>query len=235
MNILNILETAKKKGQKLISVLIDPDKTLVEEVPSICSRINNAPIDFIFLGGSTVNKDKTEIIAKEIQKHTSVSIVLFPGDYTHLTNYANAVLLLNLISGNNPEYLINQQVKAIPFLQKSNLEIISTGYVLVDGETTTSTIKVTQTTAIPQQDKEKITHTCVAGQYMGQHVLYLEAGSGATQPVGKDVVNAVFNSVNIPIIVGGGIRSLKKITEIHMAGATLVVIGTAFEKNNIFK
>ncbi|NJB82426.1 geranylgeranylglyceryl/heptaprenylglyceryl phosphate synthase [Wenyingzhuangia aestuarii] len=234
MNILKTLETAKENHQKLIAVLVDPDKTSTNDVKDICNRINNAAIDYLFLGGSTVSNHQTEIIAKEIQKYITIPVVLFPGDYKHLTHYADAVLLLNLISGNNPEYLIHQQVKAVPFLTKSSLEIIPTGYVLIDGGTETSTIKVTQTTPIHQQAEQQIVHTCLAGQYMGQKLLYLEAGSGATLPVGKDVVMSVYNSVNIPIIVGGGIRSLNKINEIHNAGATLVIIGTAFEKNKIF-
>ena len=234
MNFLKTLQTAQKEHKKLTAVLVDPDKISVADVENICHRINNAPVDYIFLGGSTVCENQTEIIAKEVQKHSTKPVILFPGDYSHLTNYADGVLFLNLISGDNPEYLIHQQIKAVPFLSKSNLEIIPTGYILIDGGTETSTIKVSKTKPICQQKKEHIVNTSIASQYMGHKVLYLEAGSGANIPVGKDVVNAVFNSVNIPIIVGGGIRTLKKINEIHKAGATLVVIGTAFELNKIF-
>ncbi|MGY5354659.1 phosphoglycerol geranylgeranyltransferase [Wenyingzhuangia sp. IMCC45467] len=234
MNFLNTLQTARKENKKLIAVLIDPDKVSITDTKNICARINKAPVDYLLLGGSTVCNNKTEIIAKELQKHIKIPIILFPGDYSHLTNYADALLFLNLISGNNPEYLINQQVKAIPFLSKSDLEIVSTSYILIDGNKETSTIKVSKTTPITPKNTNLIKDTALAGQYMGHQLVYLEAGSGANLPVGKHVVNTVYNSVNIPIIVGGGINTPKKINEIHNAGATLVVIGTAFELKNIF-
>ncbi|MDO3694234.1 geranylgeranylglyceryl/heptaprenylglyceryl phosphate synthase [Wenyingzhuangia sp. chi5] len=234
MNLLKTLQTAQKENKKLIAVLVDPDKVSLADVETICYRINNAPVDYMLLGGSTVCENQTEMIAREIQKHITKPVILFPGNYTHLTNYADALLFLNLISGDNPEYLIHQQVKAVPFLSKSTLEIIPTGYLLIDGGTESSTLKVSKTKPICQQNIEHIVNTSIAGQYMGQKILYLEAGSGASTPVAKDVVNAVYNSLNIPIIVGGGIRTLKKIKEIHKAGATLVVIGTAFELNDIF-
>jgi len=234
MNILKTIKTAKKEGIKLIAVLIDPDKVVVADVLNICKRVHKSSVDFLFLGGSTVSKNKTEIIAKEIKKHSKIPLVLFPGDYKHLTNTADAVLLLNLISGNNPEYLIQQQIKAVPFLTQSSLEIISTGYVLINGGTTTSTLKVTQTRPIEQQNIKHIKNTCIAGEYMGQQLIYLEAGSGANYSVSKDIVLSISNSINIPIIVGGGIKSKNEIEKIHNAGATLVVIGTAFETNTLF-
>ncbi|ANW95133.1 hypothetical protein AXE80_01995 [Wenyingzhuangia fucanilytica] len=234
MNFLNTLQTAKKENKKLIAVLVDPDKVTVADVKNICHRINNAPVDYLFLGGSTVCNNQTEIIAKEIKKHISKPVVLFPGDYKHLTNCADALLFLNLISGDNPEYLIHQQVKAVPFLLKSKLEVIPTSYILIDGKKETSTIKVSKTTPIPPTNQNLIKDTALAGQYMGHQLVYLEAGSGAHLPVGKPVVNAVYNSVNIPIIVGGGISTQQKINEVHNAGATLVVVGTAFELNSIF-
>jgi len=234
MNILKTLKTAKEEGIKLIAVLIDPDKVVAADVINICERVHKSSVDFLFLGGSTVSKNQTEIIAKEIKKHSKIPLVLFPGDYKHLTNAADAVLLLNLISGNNPEYLIQQQIKAVPFLTQSSLEIISTGYILIDGGTTTSTLKVTQTKPIEQQNIEHIKNTCIAGEYMGQQLVYLEAGSGANHSVSKDIIISISNSINIPIIVGGGIKSSNEIKKIHNAGATLVVIGTAFETNTLF-
>ncbi len=234
MTILKTLQEAKKQNKKLIAVLIDPDKISTKEVKQICNRINNAPIDFILMGGSVVSNNQTGIITKETKKHTTKSIILFPGDYSHLTNEADGLLFLNLISGNNPEYLINQQVKSIPFLENNNLEVMSTGYILVDGGTETSTMKVSNTKPIPQHKVELIKNTAKAGELMGQQLIYLEAGSGAINSVKKGVVNAVYNSVNIPIIVGGGIKTIQAINRAHENGATLVVVGTAFEQNNLF-
>ena len=234
MNILKRLQIAKKENQKLIAVLIDPDKTETIDVKGICHRINNSSVDFILMGGSIVCKDKTEIIAKETKKHSSIPIILFPGDYSHLTNEADALLFLNLISGNNPEYLIQQQIKSIPFLEKSSLEIISTGYILIDGGTLTCTMKVSNTQPLAQDNILLIKNTAKAGEMMGQKLIYLEAGSGANLPVEKHIIEQVHNSLNIPIIVGGGLKTLKAIDTAHKAGATLVVIGTAFEEDKLY-
>lgn len=234
MNILKRLQIAKKENQKLIAILIDPDKTEISNVKNICERINKSSIDYILMGGSIVCKNQTEIIAQETKKHSSKPIILFPGDYSHLTNEADALLFLNLISGNNPEYLIQQQIKSIPFLEKSSLEIISTGYILIDGGTKTCTMKVSNTQPLPQNNILLIKNTAKAGELMGQKLMYLEAGSGAEKPVKKHIIEQVNNSLNIPIIVGGGLRTQLEIDNIHSAGATLVVIGTAFEQEKIY-
>jgi len=233
-SILKTLQKAHLKNDKLLAVLIDPDKVNKLEVPEICLRIEKANADFILMGGSTVDANQTNTITQEVKKHSKKPLILFPGDYTQLTNYAEALLFLNLISGNNPEYLIKQQIKSVPFLEKSNLEVISTGYILIDGGKETSTIKVSNTKPINQNNLEQIKNTAKAGELMGQQLTYLEAGSGAAFPVNKHVVNATFNCLNIPIIVGGGIKTSKQIKEIHQAGATLVVVGTAFENKELF-
>ncbi len=235
MTILTQLQQAKQTNKKLIAVLIDPDKITKEAVKATCARIHAAPIDFILMGGSIVNQHQTEIIAQETKKHSTIPVVLFPGDYQHLTNEADALLFLNLISGNNPEYLIQQQIKSVPFLKNSPLEIISTGYVLIDGNTQTATMQVSNTQPIAQTNIELICNTAKAGEFMGQQLVYLEAGSGAAKPVEKHVIKSVYNSVNIPIIVGGGIRSFKAIETAHLNGATLVVIGTAFENHVLYQ
>jgi len=234
MNILKRLQIAKKENQKLIAVLIDPDKTEIMDVKTICDRINKSAIDFILMGGSVVCKNKTDVIAKETKKNSTKPIILFPGDYSHLTNEADALLFLNLISGNNPEYLIQQQIKSIPFLEKSCLEIVSTGYILIDGGTETCTMKVSKTQPLPQNNILLIKNTAKAGELMGQKLMYLEAGSGAKKPVEKHIIEQVNNSLNIPIIVGGGLKTQLEIDNTHNAGATLVVIGTAFEQEKIY-
>ncbi|MEN8765188.1 MAG: geranylgeranylglyceryl/heptaprenylglyceryl phosphate synthase [Wenyingzhuangia sp.] len=234
MSFLKTLQTAQLQNKKLVAVLIDPDKVSVPVVDNICKRINKAPVDYLLLGGSIVGSNQTEIIAKEIQKHTTKPVILFPGDYTHLTEHADALLFLNLISGNNPEYLIHQQVKAAPLLRKTSLEVVSTGYILINEDNNSSTLNVTKTKPIDPKDTSLIKNTALAGQLMGQKVLYLEAGSGSKQAIEKTVINAVHKTVHLPIIVGGGIKDKNKIHEIHKAGATLVVIGTAFELNRIF-
>ena len=232
--VLQTIQHAFQNQQKLLAILIDPDKVEVSDMKVLCKRIAKAKADFIFIGGSTVDVGQTERIAHEIKKNTLIPLILFPGDYTQLTNNADALLFLNLISGDNPHYLIQQQVKSVTFLESSSLEVISTGYILIDGGTITSTMKVSQTNALSQHNIQLIQHTAKAGELMGQQLIYLEAGSGAINPVSKHVVNTTFNSLNIPIIVGGGIRTSEQIQDAYHAGATLVVVGTAFENNEIF-
>lgn len=234
MSLLSQLVLAKKTNQKLIAVLIDPDKTSLKEVEKICKRINNSTIDFILMGGSIVCENQTELIAKETKKFSSKPIILFPGDHTQLTNEADALLFLNLISGDNPEYLIHQQTKSVPFLEKSNLEIISTGYILIDGGTNTCTMQVSKTQPLSQNDILAIRNTAKAGELMGQKLVYLEAGSGAKKPVEKHIIEQVNNSLNIPIIVGGGLKTQQDIDTAHNAGATLAIVGTAFEQQSIY-
>ncbi|HKJ07409.1 MAG TPA: geranylgeranylglyceryl/heptaprenylglyceryl phosphate synthase, partial [Flavobacteriaceae bacterium] len=163
--------------------------------------------------------------------YTSKPIVLFPGDYTQITNEANALLFLSLLSGQNPEYLINQQIKAVPLLNKSTLEIIPTGYILIDGGTKSSVIKVSNTSPIAQNNIQQAVATAVAGQYKGKKLIYLEAGSGAKIPVNSELIKEVKSQLQIPLIVGGGIKTKKQLEKTYNCGADLVVIGTAFENN----
>ena len=168
----------------------------------------------------------------EIRKHTKIPVVLFPGDYSQLTNIADAVLFLSLLSGQNPEYLVNQQVKSSDFLYKSTLEIISTGYILIDGGTKTAVQRVSNTLPIPQRELETIKNTALAAEYLGKDLVYLEAGSGAIDPVSSIISSTISQHLKIPIIVGGGIRTKKQLNNAYQNGADIVVIGTAFEENN---
>ncbi len=228
-----ILE-AKKTGTKLLAILLDPDKLHIGKVETTMNKISRNNIDFILVGGSTVKNGITEKFVLEVKKHTDVPIVLFPGDYSQITNKADAILFLSLLSGRNPEYLIEQQVKSVPYLKDSNLEIIPTGYILVDGGVITAVEKVSNTKPISQQDKAKIVQTACAGLYLGCKLIYLEAGSGALNHVNSDIILSVKNNIDLPLIVGGGIRSSDQISEAYQNGADLVVIGTAFEENDQF-
>lgn len=221
-----------QEGRKLLAILLDPDKLDVGMIKDMIPKINESRIDFIFVGGSTVAEHATQDLVLELRKNTALPIVLFPGHYNQITPQADAILFLSLISGRNPEYLINQQVKAVPLLQKSELEVIPTGYILIDGGKTTAVQRVSSTTPIASNGIEEITQTAVAGMYMGNKMIYLEAGSGALQPVLPEVIKSVKKSIDIPMIVGGGIRTEKELTEAYENGADLVVIGTAFEENN---
>jgi len=230
---LDILK-AKSNKDKLLAILLDPDKLNNSDIEQLCSKINSSPVTHIFVGGSIVANGETELLVIELKKHITLPIVLFPGDVNQVTNEADGILLLSLLSGRNPEYLIEQHVKSAPLLQKSNLEIIPTGYILIEGGVKTAVQRVSKTSPIPQKNIDLTIHTALAGQYTGKQLIYLEAGSGSTVPVGADIINAVASSISIPLIVGGGIRSKSKIEAAYQAGADLVVIGTAFENDITF-
>jgi len=233
-NIYKDILHAKANNKKLLAILLDPDKLDLENIEQLSSKINSSPATHIFVGGSIVTNGATEQLVIELKKHTSLSIILFPGNTNQVTNKADGILFLSLLSGRNPEYLIEQHVKAAPLLQKSNLEIIPTGYILIEGGVETAVQKVSSTLPIPKNDVNLIVHTALAGQYTGKQLIYLEAGSGASESVETEIVNAVANAINIPLIVGGGIRSKHKIDSAYQAGADLVVIGTAFEEDDTF-
>lgn len=232
-SIFKELVISSEEKVKQLAVLIDPEKF---EEADAAIFLNKLPgmITHIFVGGSTAEAFKTEFTVKAIKALTSLPVVLFPGDFSQITEAADALLFLSLISGRNPEYLIEQQVRSVENLKNTSLEIIPTGYILVDGGTHCAVQKISDTQPIPQQEIKKIVHTALAGQFSGKKLIYLEAGSGAAFPVSPEVIKAVKNAINVPLIVGGGIRSSHQLEAAYRAGADLVVIGTAYENGNFF-
>ncbi|AMC11682.1 geranylgeranylglyceryl/heptaprenylglyceryl phosphate synthase [Lutibacter profundi] len=229
--ILTHIQKASKKGEKILAVLLDPDKSSVQEIPSILKRIEKLNAHFIFVGGSFVENGTTDLFVKKLKNYTEIPIVLFPGDYSQVSNSADALLFLSLLSGRNPEYLIEQQIKAVPYLINSSLEIIPTGYILIDGGTHSSVLKISNTTPISQKNTELVIATAVAGMYKGKQLIYLEAGSGAKNPVNSTLIKKVKHQISIPLIVGGGIKSIQQIKMAFNSGADIVVVGNAFEDN----
>jgi phosphoglycerol geranylgeranyltransferase len=232
-SILESIKEASKKGEKLLAILLDPDKTSLTEISKIVNKIALLKADYIFVGGSYVENGLTESFVKKVKEFTNIPIILFPGDYSQVTNYADGLLFLSLLSGRNPEYLIEQQIKSVPYLKNSSLEIIPTGYILIDGGTNSSVLKISKTTPIPQENIELATSTAIAGMYKGKQLIYLEAGSGAKIPVSTQLIETVKNNISIPLIVGGGIRTKNDLNNAYKNGADLVVIGTAFENNTL--
>jgi len=231
MTIYQDILHAKKHGKKLLAILLDPDKLEVDHIKSLCSNINKSIITHVFVGGSTDPKYKTDRVVKEIKQHTSLPVILFPGNGEQLTSYADGILFLSLISGRNTEYLIDQQVRYSVEVKKSALETIPTGYILIDGGNRSSVQKVSNTEPIDNKNTELIVRTALAGELLGKKMIYLESGSGAQNPVWVTNISAVSNEINIPVIVGGGIRNIHQLNDTYNAGATLAVIGTAFEEN----
>lgn len=221
-------------NEKLLAVLIDPDKILLEAIPDFIRKVNQSIATHILVGGSYVESGVTELVVHSIKKYTTLPVVLFPGDESQISNEADAILFLSLLSGRNPEYLIDQHVRAVPKLIDSGLEIIPTSYLLIDGGKETSTQKMSKTQPLANTNTNVITHTALAGQFMGHQLIYLEAGSGAKYPIAPTIIKAVCEKVSVPVIVGGGIVNNIQIKEAYDAGATMVVIGTAFEKDSSF-
>ena len=222
------------EGKKLLSVLIDPDKMKLEAVSSFISKVNQSIATHIFVGGSEVAEDITQTLVLEIKRHTQLPIVLFPGDVIQITDKADAILFLSLISGRNPEYLIGKHVDAVSKLKDLSLEVIPTGYLLIENGKETSVERVSKTKPIKRSQIQTIIDTAKAGELLGMKFIYLEAGSGATHPIGPEIISKVKKELTIPLIVGGGIRSRIELESAYKAGADLVVIGTAFEDDESF-
>ncbi len=222
---------ASRSQKKLLSVLIDPDKFDENETAEFLGKLPSETTH-IFVGGSTVEKGRTCEVVKTLKGISNLPVVLFPGDHTQISPYADAILFLSLISGRNPEYLIEQQVKSVNIIKQTSLEVIPTGYILIDGNSDSSVSQVSNTLPMSQSNIEAIVNTALAGQYSGKKLIYLEAGSGAQRPVSTEVIEAVKREIAIPLIVGGGIRSQNQLKNAYRAGADLVVIGTAFEEGS---
>jgi len=234
VNIYKNILSAKNEGTKMLAVLIDPEKFDLKNIASFFEKVHQSITTHIFIGGSTDKNNVTDNVVSQIKKTTNLPVILFPGDVSQVSQKADGILFLSLLSGRNPEYLIEQQIKAAPFLKKSKLEILPTGYILIDGLKETATQKVSNTKPIAQENIDLILNTSLAGEFSGKKLIYLEAGSGATIPVNANIITVVKNNLSIPLIIGGGIRSKKQLENAFNAGADLVVIGTAFENDESF-
>ncbi len=230
--ILEILSLRKAQGIKSFAVLIDPDKITDR---AACQKLINMSIenkvDFFFIGGSLITDDSYNSIVDQIKNSCTIPVVLFPGSNMHISFNADAILFLSLISGRNPELLIGQHVVAAPILKKSSLEIIPTGYMLINSGCTTTVAYMSNTSPIPNNKPSIAACTAMAGEMLGLRLMYLDAGSGALEPVSPKVINMVRKSVETPLIVGGGIRTAHMAVTALQAGADLVVVGNGIEKN----
>ena len=229
----DILASISQK-KKLLAVLIDPDKMAIEMVSGFIENVNKSIATHIFIGGSSVADTASEKLVKEIKSLTDLPIILFPGDVNQITNEADALLFLSLISGRHPDYLIGKHVESVSKLRKTNLEVIPTGYILIENGKETSVQRVTGTLPLSRQSTQIISDTAKAGELLGMKLIYLEAGSGAMHPVSAEIISTVKQDLNIPLIVGGGIRNKEQLDKAYKAGADMVVIGTAFEEDESF-
>lgn len=230
-NIYDILLHAQAKQQKLLAILLDPEKTRVETLPQIAASIEEGKIDMVLVGGSGYIHSSEDFVAALKNRLAHIPVVLFPGSPAQFAPNADALLLLSLISGRNAELLIGQHVRSAWQIRQSGVETIPTSYILIDGGKQCTTEKVSGTTAIAQTDTEQIVHTAVAGELLGLRLTYLEAGSGALTPVSPALIKAVREAVNIPLTVGGGICTVDALHAAFEAGADMVVVGNHFEQH----
>ncbi|RUT70980.1 geranylgeranylglyceryl/heptaprenylglyceryl phosphate synthase [Flavobacterium cupreum] len=233
-NIYQQIIQAKIDGRKLLAILLDPDKIVWENLEDLLFKINQSPATHIFVGGSIVQTTILEELMTELKQKTNLPVVIFPGDPSQISPQADAILFLSLLSGRNADYLIEYQVQAAPILKKTNLEVLSTGYILIESGNETAVARVSKTQPLDRKDLDLVLATAQAGEMLGNKLVYLEAGSGAKKAVPLEMITLIAQNIEIPIIVGGGIVDLQGIQEAYNAGADLVVIGTAFENNSRF-
>lgn len=223
------LLSARQIGEKRLAILLDPEKTRLQKIGQVLDLAVESGVDYFFIGGSLVVNSMLDSLLSEFRAGCKIPLILFPGNSFQLSNRADGILFLSLISGRNPELLIGQHVAAAPYLKMSPLEIISTGYMLVDGGVQTSVQYMSNTYPIPADKDDIAVCTALAGEMLGLKTIYLEAGSGALNPVSENMIQAVRSVLSIPLIVGGGIRTAEKAAASFQAGADLIVVGNAIE------
>ena len=234
VNIYQDILLAKQHGKQLLAVLIDPEKTSIEQLPTLVKLIHQSIATHIFVGGSTDQHNTIEPVIVALKKATMLPIIIFPGSANQVSKKADGILFLSLISGRNPKYLIEQQVQSAIQIKESSLEVLPTGYILVDGGKESAVERVSSSKPICQTNSELILRTALAGEFSGKKIIYLEAGSGAKTPVKSSIISLVKENLTIPLIIGGGIQTVHQLITAYAAGADLVVIGTAFEKDPAF-
>ncbi len=221
-------------NKKLLAALIDPDKADLAHLKRLLSTSNLAKIDLLFVGGSVLTRGNTQQTISDIKSICDKPCVLFPGSPDQICNEADAILLLALVSGRNPELLIGKHVESALRLQQSNLEILSTAYMLIDGGSQTTVSYISGTSPIPNDKPGLAAMTALAGEQLGKHVIYMDSGSGAKNAIPTEMISAVRQHTQIPIIVGGGIRTTEGIRTAWDAGANVVVVGNMLETNPEF-
>lgn len=226
-DIYSIICNSAKRNKKIFSVLIDPDKFNMDVV----YESNHAKVDFLLVGGSGVKQKCFLNCVKKVKSISKIPVVIFPGGREQISKAAEALLLLSLISGRNPDYLIGEHVRAAKPLKESKLEIIPTGYILINGGRKATAQKITHTKPIGHTDYSLVQSTAIAGELLGMRLLYLESGSGAKIPINKKMIQVIKQAISVPLLVGGGIDSPDKAIACSAAGADMIIVGNAIEKD----
>ena len=225
------LITRKRQGRSGFAVLIDPDKVAPADMPHLAKLCNKAGVDYVLMGGSLVVADNLDACIQRFKAESNIPVILFPGSPAQVTPYADALLYLSLISGRNAELLIGQHVVSAPTVKASGLEVISTGYMVIDGGTPTTVSYMSHAAPIPANKPDIALCTAWAGELQGKHIIYMDAGSGARNPISTEMIHKVSSHIDIPLFVGGGITTPDKVWANCQAGAQIVVVGDAIERD----
>lgn len=226
-----ILHKIKSAGKTQLAILIDPDSVSDKaKLEMICKMCDDANVDFIFVGGSLITNGFFEQCISIIKQQTNIPVVIFPGDTLQVSKDADAILFLSLISGRNPDFLIGRQVLAAPVLKQSGIEVLPTGYMLIDGGRLTSVSYISNTTPLPADKPMIAATTALAGEMLGLHCIFMDAGSGAQNPIPTEMIKTVKQHIAVPLIIGGGIRTAAQAQAAAQAGADVIVVGNAVEK-----
>src|SRR5688572_18397068 len=220
---------AREQGSKKLAVLIDPDKMRMGGLEQLIDLSIHCKVDYFFIGGSLIVNSQLDQCLQMIRQRCKVPLILFPGSSYQLSFHADAILFLSLVSGRNPDLLIGQHVIAAPYLKLSNLEVLPTGYMLIDGGVGTTVQYMSNTSPIPSNKSDIAACTALAAEMLGLKMIFMDAGSGATKPISAEMIAAVRGTVSLPLIVGGGIRTAEQAKENIEAGADVIVVGNAFE------
>lgn len=232
MDIYNNILISKKRGKKLFSILIDPDKQDAKTLITIVEKAKKVKTDFFFVGGSLLTNNNLDKCIETLKDNSDIPVVLFPGNAMQVNDKADAILFLSLISSRNPEMLIGKQVITAPILKQSLLEIMPTGYMLIDSGEPTTASYMSNSTPIPRNKSSIAACTALAGEMLGLKLIFMDGGSGAKIPISAKMIKTVRKVINCPLIVGGGIDSAEKAVENIKAGADIIVVGNAIEKDD---
>jgi putative glycerol-1-phosphate prenyltransferase len=229
--ILQQLQLLKKDKKSGFAVLADPDKMAAEDVPRLAKLCNEAGVDYLFIGGSLLLAHQMELCITRFKENSDIPVILFPGNPAQVSPLADALLYLSLISGRNEDLLIGQHVVSAPLVKASGLEVISTGYILIDGGVQTTVSYMSHSMPIPANKPEIALCTAWAGEMQGNHVIYMDAGSGAKNSISTGMIKKVSENIDIPLFIGGGISTPEKVRENCRAGANIIVVGNAIERD----
>ena len=231
MNVYNLIQEKVLKNKKQFAVLIDPDKVDNIGLEKTIEVGNKSEIDAFFIGGSLLTNDNLDKCVKTIKEKSNIPVIIFPGNNMQINQNADAILFLSLISGRNSEMLIGRHVIAAPYIKAFNLETIPTGYMLIDSGKPTTALYMSNSSPIPYDKNDIATCTAMAGEMLGLKMIYMDAGSGADKAISQSMIKKVKENISIPLIIGGGINTPEKAVESCKAGANIIVVGNACEKN----